>query len=241
MPNVNNIESPVCLVGTGRSGTTLVTNIFRRHPSFQSLGETTNLIFQTDWIAERAFPFCGPRDENMSIEEARRRAIHAILLSVYPSDKSHWFHKPIVVPANIAQWGDFNIAAERYWASHALLFPGARVFTILRHPEYLAPSMMARWSLERDEAFKRIEATYQLLLAPNSRVSMVMDFDFVTKSRDKAIRRLFGFAGCDPHPNVYRAYEKQHAENRVKPEVKRIGAPSSVLELYERLASKIEP
>ncbi|WP_193143402.1 sulfotransferase [Fluviibacterium sp. MJW13] len=72
MPNRTNLTAPICLVGLGRSGTTLVTNIFRRHPGFQSLGETANLVYSTFRHIEKSLPISGPRNQNRSDQDVAR-------------------------------------------------------------------------------------------------------------------------------------------------------------------------
>jgi hypothetical protein len=237
MPNPTNIGSPVCLVGLGRSGTTLVTRIFRRHPDFQALGETSNLIFGTYNTIEQSVPFCGPRFRALPEKDAPREAVYAMLYSLYHSQRPRWFHKPIGIP-NIHQ--DEQARASWYWSAFDILFPNARVFTVLRDPSEVAASSVARWGGTTATMLGRMRSVYNLLLAPQSKLQMVMDFNDFTNSPEKAVEKLLAFAGAAYDKRCLRPFEAEHAPNdkqKAAPEIQPV--PQEVMLLHQKLSARI--
>lgn len=82
MPNPHNIEAPVILISMQRSGTTLVHDIFRRHPDFNAIGETANLIFGVWHAVESTRNITSPLIEagvNVPYEEKAARIVRQAL------------------------------------------------------------------------------------------------------------------------------------------------------------------
>jgi hypothetical protein len=213
MPNIANISAPVCLVGPGRSGTTLVTNIFRRHPECQSLGETANLIFSAYYHIEKALPLCGPRAHDLSVEDAALLSIYSMLFKLYPSARKFWFQKPIFTPAVQTFFQDESEFGTWYWSRSAALFPDARYFTVLRDPNEVAKSAMTRWGWEVRAVNRNLLRTYRLLAHPDSRVSFAIDFDELTNDPEATTRRLLEFAQMPFRKRCLSAFDQQHAPN----------------------------
>ena len=163
MPNINTIDRPVSLVGTGRSGTTLLTNVFRQHPAFESYGETANLLFPSYYYAEKCLPFCRPKINNDNAAEHATIATRAMLNGVFPDEKEYWFHKPIMIPSVRRNFDNFELFASWYWQTYKNLFPEAYTMTVIRRPESVIASYMRRWGQTIEQASSNYKFTYCLL------------------------------------------------------------------------------
>lgn len=235
MPNKENIESPVTLIGPGRSGTTLVTNIFRQHPEFRAVGETTNLVFTTYRTLEESLPFCGAIRGHREPKEAARDTVHGMLLDLYGSKRPRWFQKPIFLPRIHHTWKSFDAFASWYWDVFSSLFPYARVFTVARDPAETAASIMTRWGNSAEQAFRRLNLCYQLMLYPTSRLQLVLPFRELLDKPEQAVRTLLDFSDTPYHPKCMDAFGHRHAVNPDTERPTELLVPPQVEDLYSRL------
>jgi hypothetical protein len=213
MPNKMNVEEPITLVGPGRSGSTLLTNVFRQHPEFQSLGETTNLIFSPYYYMRKALPFCGPRPHRTSVDEAAKIAIHAALTRTYQSKRPHWFHKPIMLPVIAREFESIDDFAAWYWAATRELFPRGKFFTVMRAPERVIQSSMTRWKHTSSRASENLARLYRVLLHPESRVEFGVVYEELVSEPHRTLQDLFAFTGVKLHESWTQAFARQHASN----------------------------
>lgn len=213
MPNSDNIAAPVCLVGAGRSGTTLLTSALRQHPQMQAIGETGNLIFTTFHTMERSLPFCGSGYDVSNATAAAHRAVVGALLELFPSDRPRWFQKPIMIPEARRHFATDEAFFEWYWKVSLLLFPQGVWFTVVRDWRDVAISAMRRWGWTQEAAIVSEIRLHKLLLHRDSKVGLVMAFEDLTTDPEAAIRRLLSHVGLDFHPRCLRAFERSHAPN----------------------------
>lgn len=213
MPSVSNMRAPVSLVGCGRSGTTLMTNVFRRHPDFQALGETANVVFHTYRILQRHLRFTSPELGRDGGEKAAIEAIYAMLLRLYPSTRSLWFHKPIMIPQVAQQFREFDDFIEWYWSAFEELFPDARVFSVLREPRAVVESYMSRWKQSPTVAMRNQARTLRMLTHPRSKVLGILHFSDLASRPEASLHALFDRIGVPFHDDCMGAFASQHAPN----------------------------
>ncbi|WP_418275960.1 sulfotransferase [Isoptericola jiangsuensis] len=196
MVNPRNVTSPVSLVAHGRSGTTFITNVFRRHPDFRAIGETANTVFATYRSLETSLPWTGPIRGRRPVEDASRDAVHAMLFELFGANMPRWFHKPIVVPT-VTLSDEFPTHAEFctwYWETFDRLFPDGMTFTVVRDPAETARSSMIRWGGTLVETYARMERAFELVLHPRSRVAHVLEFEALQSDPERFIRDLLAIA-----------------------------------------------
>ena len=214
MPNINTIQRPVSLVGTGRSGTTLLTNVFRRHPSFESYGETANLFFPAYYYAEKSLPFCRPEINDENVAEYATSAIRSMLCSAFVDEKEYWFHKPILLPNIQANFSNHREFIEWYWKTYRNLFPNAFTLTVIRRPEEVIASYMRRWGQSIEVASANYKLTYELISHHLSCVNHVISFDDLVNDSENTIKNLFMQIGCEYDERCLNAFGTLHAPNQ---------------------------
>lgn len=213
MPNADNITAPACLVGAGRSGTTLLTAALRQHPEMQAIGETGNLVFSTFHTIERSLPLCGSGYDASNATAAAQQAVTRALLDLFPSDRPRWFHKPIMIPEARRHFASDDAFFEWYWKVSRLLFPQGRWFTVVRDWRDVAISAMQRWGWKQDAAIVSEIRLHKLLLHRDSKVGLVIDFEDLTSDPEGSVRRLLSHLELEFHPRCLKVFERIHAPN----------------------------
>lgn len=213
MPNQENIDRPITLVGSGRSGTTLLTNLFRAHPHCESLGETGDLVFTTYHNVRSTLPICGPFFSPENAGTHARGAVHTLLRSLASSDRPHWFHKPIQIPKARCFFDNDDTFLRWWWSAHETLFPDACTFTVLREPRDLIVSSMRRWSFSKDQAVSNLELIYRWLLHEESRCGFALRFDELVESPEATVRALLARVGLPYDPVCLQVFDQCHSPN----------------------------
>ena len=214
MPNPGNIRAPASLIGSGRSGTTLVTAILRRHRDVQALGETGNLIFSPLFHIEKTLPLCGPGYDKASAPSAAVDQVHRLLIDLFPSDAPRWFHKPIMMPAARRMFKEDADFHAWFWEACERLFPDARWFTVVRDWRDVARSSMRRWNWTADVAIRSQARLAGMLLHPTSRLGLALDFATLVGDPEGSTRRLLDFLDLPWDPACLTAFDQAHAPNR---------------------------
>src|SRR5665213_431425 len=138
MPNPANVIAPISLFGFGRSGTSLLFDIFFRHPGVFAVGETAQIVFDIWESLEAALPNCRERvDESGMIEIAARcgESVRAVMLLEFPSAEPAWMHKPIGVPRSVQRKREaegLEAAAAWHWSIVNNIFPQSKNLAIVR-------------------------------------------------------------------------------------------------------------
>lgn len=216
MPNAQNIEAPVSLVAPGRSGTSLITDIFNRHPEFQSVGETVNLIFSGWSTAEFARRVTIPRfDESwLSDEETASQLVRQAFQLCFPGEQPRWFHKPIGVPMELSsrfdvhQWDE---AAEWYWKVMGHVFPRGKFFTILRHPCDVVLSSQSYWGYDEAAIWWSLGLQSYLIAHRTSPIEYAVLFDDLVGNSEAVVRSLFTYLDVPFYSEVMKAFSTAHA------------------------------
>lgn len=213
MPNAQNITRPITLVGTGRSGTTLLTNVFRSHPDFESLGETANIIYPSFYHAEKNLPFCAPYITKDNAAEMAVLSVRSSLQALFQSEKVHWFHKPIMLPRVTGFFSSHENFAEWYWNTSKLLFPDSYIICVLRKPADVIHSYMKRWNQSQELATRNYIDTYKLLVSEHATVSDAILFEDLTQDSEKTVKQLFSNIGVSESERSLEAFDTIHAPN----------------------------
>lgn len=222
MPNQQNIESPITLISFGRSGTSLLSNIFNYHPEIRSINETVNLIFGIWHTVEMAAFVTDPvLLENgviISNEERAARAVRQTFLTCFPDDQAYWFQKPIGPPQVLSdKFADglgenrWTEAAEWYWQVMTLSFPKAKYFTILRHPCDVVLSAQAYWGSDPIDIWTQLGVMACFLSHPASPVQYAVHYEELVQNKERTVRDLFAYLELPFHDQVLEAFSQSYA------------------------------
>lgn len=221
MPNQQNIESPITLVSFGRSGTSLLSNIFSYHPQCRSINETVNLIFGIWHTVELATfvtdPLLVDNGVIISNEERAARAVRQTFLTCFPDDQPYWFQKPIGPPQALSakfadgldesRWAE---AAEWYWQVMTLSFPKAKYFTILRHPCDVVLSAQAYWGSDPIDIWTQLGLMAYFLSHPASPVQYAVHYEGLVQNKESAVRDLFTYLELPFHEQILEAFSQSY-------------------------------
>jgi hypothetical protein len=220
MPNDDNITAPITLVGSHRSGTSLISGLFERHPEFALAGETANLIFHTWAAAELCLDDIPPLMEEsrwVADEELCSRLVRQAFLTCLPGSRPRWFHKPIGIPLALSerfgedQWPQ---AADWYWKVLGHSFPQAKYFTILRNPCDVALSTRDRWGYGPYTTWWSIGFMAYLINHPASRVTYAVSYQRLVDSPRETVQDLFAHLGIPAHEECLETVTRIHAPAR---------------------------
>jgi hypothetical protein len=222
MPNAHNIESPITLISYGRSGSSLLSNVFELHPDFSVVGETGNFIANLWTAYEVSSGQIAPsiKDEKwISDDERAGGMVRASFLSCFPDDKKQWFHKPIGVPNVLSsklseeQWDEeqLNESAIWYWNIINSTFPKGRFFTVLRHPLDVVLSAKSYWGFDESSIWKNYGIMSYLLSHPLSPVEYAISYEELVLDRASTVKSLFEFLEVPFYEEVMHAFSVVHA------------------------------
>ncbi len=190
MPNLRNIESPITLIGHGRSGTSVLLRAFDAHPDVEAVGESANLIFTTWRALEQIAGLTryGRREVDVDASVLVRNAF----LHVFPSPKQHWMHKPIGIPR---VWRDFaaddpDAFVAWYWRVFHASFPGARVFTVLRHPKDVFVSSKRYHGFTDEQIWRNQALIYRILGHARENLRIAIRHKDLIAEPEAVLRRL---------------------------------------------------
>ena len=218
MPNAQNVDAPIVLVGSGRSGTSLVSSLFDLHPDVRFVGETTNLIFEIWSAIDEMVGIVPPLitdGEPIGHQELAARVVRQTFLTCFPDDKLQWMHKPLGVPKAVSerfpsldQWDE---AAEWYWSGLSRAFPGGVFFALLRQPCDVVLSSRAKWGYSEEDLWWSLAYMSHLLRHPRSLVKQAFSYEQLLKEPESETRRIFDYAAVPFDAAVLEAFEVIHA------------------------------
>jgi|GEM_PF-3033210 len=217
MPNRSNIDAPITLVGFGRSGSSLLSNVFGRHPDFQFVGETTNLIFGSWYAVEYSagnIPALQERYRFVPEDERAGRVVRETFLTCFPDSRRYWFHKPIGVPTTVVarfdqtQWSD---AAEWFWKVMHISFPKGKFFTLLRNPCDIVLSGKAYWGYDELTMWWALGYMAYLLAHPASPIEYAISYDSLVRNSEEEMYKLFTYLDIPFHREMLSAFSDMYA------------------------------
>jgi hypothetical protein len=204
MPNISNVKSPIILISPGRSGTTLISDIFGKHPECSCCGETVDLIFDLWNAAQRSISHITvePRGEiATSTDERCAEFVRQGFLSLLNDEKSFWFQKPIGIPAafssslfDVACWDE---KAKIYWEVMHHVFPDAKYFTILRHPCDIVMSFKRRFALDEKICWAILGFLSHIIEHPDSQIRHAVSYEALAHDSEATLKPLMLLLGID--------------------------------------------
>ncbi len=214
MPNVENITRPITLVGSGRSGTSLIEACLRMSPNIQPVGETGGLIFGLAAGAmDVQMPSASGPDGRMAFAAT---AIRNALTATEGSALPRWFQKPIGLPKFLnyrslpGEKTMTGFPAEWFWSVLRTTFPEALFFTCLRHPRDVVVSWRRFQGWSERESWRDLLMIYEIIAHPSCPLAHALFFDEVSQGPE-GVRSLFEFIGEPMPDNLESVYGKAHS------------------------------
>jgi len=209
------IESPITLVGLGRSGTTLIERAFASTSSVCSCGETGGIIFGTYAGALDSY-FHSPGLRYDSRELFAADVVRRLFSSLFNiSEASHWFHKPAGIPKMIS-WPNYKSKNDRfefptqwYWETLDAVFPNARYITVLRNPWDIVTSRMIFSGWPEMGGWDDIKIMYDFISARSHNMEILFFEDLVNDPYSE-ISTLFGKLGVEHDEKLKEVVSKKH-------------------------------
>lgn len=206
MPNWKNIRGPITLIGNGRSGTSLVSQIFSHHPDGAYIGETANLIHTVYHALDNSLPL----DKKNEIKGTIRGSFNYL----YPSKEEFWFHKPIGIPMASNYFSDREAFRQWYWTIFDEVFPDAEYFTVLRNPLDVIASSREWWGRDYAGIINSINEVANIVLHPMSKVGYAVSYDELIRKKKTKTKELFKYLGVPFHENCMKAFERGYVMSK---------------------------
>ena len=205
MPNLQNVAGPINIHGFGRSGTTLLQNIFDVTGYIQCCGETNGFVF---CCYRGGQVLSAPHDKQApgSTETVAARALHAALCAAMPSDKPSWCQKLGGIPNQVV-FETLIGPADRRYAALPYAFPYAWFWRVLANAFPQSSVLMlrdwrdvvisrSRFSGYRPEDVAHDLAVYYNVMAhPESRIDQVIRLEALVAAPEATLAGLFGQLG----------------------------------------------
>lgn len=224
MPNEHNIKRPFVLVGPGRSGTSLVSNLIVKNDDVEFVGETASLIFglwdSMEQSAAITRHITTEKNAQTTIMTRADEVIRGAFCHLYPDPKKYWFQKPIGVPKFILNNFDYvetQKSGEAYWKVLKTCFPEGKFFTILRHPFDIVLSSSSYWGWDQESIWKNISWMAKLILHNDSPVNYAIDFKNLVEDHKNQTKELCFYLGINFNDKMLEAFDHVHAADSKRP------------------------
>ncbi len=213
MPSPANIHAPITLFGSPRSGTSVLYRAFAYHPDIDAAGESAGLIF-TSWRALEQISGLtryGRMEKKDFGPDAAGLVRHAFL-TVLPSDKKEWMHKPIGLPRiyrDFVEEPDSDEFVGWYWSVFRQCFPQSRNLAIVRHPFDILLSARS-YGIRDAGAWRTLRFLYRSLVLAREELRIVVHYDELIANPVAALKRICEAVALDFHPNMPKAFDTLH-------------------------------
>ncbi|MEB3340211.1 sulfotransferase [Okeania sp.] len=218
------LKAPITLISHGRSGTSLLQNIFDAHPDISVAGETADLIFGT-WYSISKIKGIVPGlfDENGKLvpwEERVALGVRAVFDQIFNLDRKYWMQKPISQPfimqflkmqeKNEKDW--FNV----YWSVLDQVFPEGKFITILREPRDVVLSSKEYWGRDHANVWGNIATMARCIAHESSKVNYAVSFDELVQEPEPTLKKLFAHIDVPYSSDVLAALEHIYVPDQKK-------------------------
>lgn len=215
------LKSPVTLISHGRSGTSLLQNVFANHPEFSVAGETADIIFGTWYslsMAEKLVPGLFENGKLVPWNERIARSVRAVFQEMFQFQKPRWMHKPISQPAimgYILKARDLTIEGwlEAYWRILGEAFPTGSFITIIRHPYDVVLSAGQYWGRDQARVWSDMATMARCVTHPSSKINFAVLYDELVATPEAVLMRLFHHLQIPYDPAVLKAFESVYVPN----------------------------
>jgi hypothetical protein len=215
MPTQVNVTSPITLVAHGRSGTSLLHNVFSAHPDVDPVGETANLVLGIGYAVDSVEDIVPGRYDvdGQFVAYARRRAqaIRSAYVAMFPSEKPRWMQKPIGASFAMDIFGQMSSKVDFftwYWQVMLGAFPDGKYITILRNPADVVLSSTQYWGLTEKMIWDGLGSMAKIISHVDSPISYAVHYDELINDPETQIRKLCGIVDLSFHPNMLAATKK---------------------------------
>lgn len=167
MPNELNVIRPLTLIGPGRSGSSLVSNIIGAHPDVDFVGET-GIMLTNCWDGICRMEGLTRHSGAGSYEDLAAEAVRRAMRIVFPTSAKEWIQKPV----NVSKIGGLAYRSETtgweqtkqwYWRMMLKTFPAGLFFTILRDPRDIVASQIERWKTDPETTWEIVTSQYEMV------------------------------------------------------------------------------
>jgi hypothetical protein len=219
MPNSANIRSPITLFGNGRSGTSVLYRAFSQHPDVEGCGESANLAFTTWRALEQIsgltrYGKIHKKDYGADAAELVRQAY----LTVFPSEKREWMHKPIGVPRIQRDFLDIEPDSDEfvdwYWMVYSRSFPDSRNLALLRNPLDVVISGKKYLGVEDAVMWRSLKFLYAALERGKDRIRIVVRYADMIADPAATLKRICEAVALDYSARMPRSFEQLHVPVR---------------------------
>ncbi|MBR8828003.1 MAG: sulfotransferase [Gomphosphaeria aponina SAG 52.96 = DSM 107014] len=215
------LKQPITLISHGRSGTSLLQNIFEAHPDISVAGETADLIFSTWYSIERAKGIIPGLIENGKVvawEERVGRGVRAVFDEIFNLNTTYWMQKPIGQPFVINYLRKEGMSLDEwfqlYWSILNQVFPAGKFMTILRHPCDVVISAGDYWGRKQADVWGGIATMARCILHRDSKVKFAVNYTELVKEPEKNTKKMFEQLGIGYDSRVLRAFDYVYVPNQ---------------------------
>lgn len=216
----NMLKAPITLISHGRSGTSLLQNIFDAHPDISVAGETADLIFSTWYSIERAKGIIpGLIEEGKLVPWERRvaRGVRAVFDEILQLKTAYWMQKPIGQPFVINYLRKDGMSLDEwfqlYWTILQQVFPKGKFITVLRHPCDVVLSSGEYWGREQAGVWHGIATMSRCILHPASKITYAVNYHQLVEEPEPTVKALFEHLEVPYNPCVLDAFNYVYVPN----------------------------